>query len=105
MTIATNCNQIMLVPPNTPKKSAPASEPPPRVMALCNQPGPDKRTNAPRTFPSLCAFTRISQSDWTLSTTAALASSDRAWLVEIEPTSPFEGTLEVLFVDEIEMVR
>ena len=38
-----NCSHSRLVPPRHPRNKAPASEPPPSVIALCNHPGPDRR--------------------------------------------------------------
>src|SRR6056297_110233 len=69
MVIAINCNQIMLVPPSTPKNNAPANDPPPSVIALCSQPGPESLTKAPSNLPSWAAFCNISRSDRTRSET------------------------------------
>jgi hypothetical protein len=45
--IAIGCNQRRLYPASTPRKRLDANDPPPRVMALCNQPGPESLVYAP----------------------------------------------------------
>jgi hypothetical protein len=57
--MANGCNHNKLYPVKTPRNKLEASEPPPSVIALCNQPGPDnleyasKRGNIP--FDSACS--------------------------------------------------
>ena len=63
MVIAINCSHSRLVPPRTPKNKAPASDPPPSVIALCSQPGPDNRTYAENVRPSAAACFNNSRSD------------------------------------------
>ncbi|OPZ15904.1 MAG: hypothetical protein BWZ10_01612 [candidate division BRC1 bacterium ADurb.BinA364] len=78
MIIASGCSHIIENPAMTPRYRLPASEPPPSVIALWSQPGPDSLTNAPRVArnPLFLASTISCRSAAMLSGTAACAGDD-----------------------------